>query len=108
MARHITIEQVGTGGTSLGKFTRTRPVAEAYEIVDYVGRIVGWDVRSLTSREVVGELTTTGFEGLYSAWDVDEIRGESSLAKSNVTLMEGIAAILGTPGYGYDHYRKAS
>jgi len=108
MAKHITIEQVGTGGTSLGKFTRTDPVAVAERVTDSYGYLVGYRVRSLTSREIVGELTPTGFDGIFAAWNVDEVRGESDLAKSNVTLMEGITAILGRPGYGYDHYRKAS
>ena len=108
MTGHITIEQVGTGGTSLGKFTRTAPVAVAEKVTDSYGYLVGYRLRSLTSREVIGELRPMAFEGLYSAWNVDDVRGENDLAKSNVTLMEGITAILGKPGYGYTHYRKAA
>jgi hypothetical protein len=106
--KHIDIEQVGTGGTSLGKFTRTRPVAVAEEITDHLGRTDRWDLRSLTSREIIGQLTCTGFQDVYTAWNVDDVRGESSLAKSNATFMEGITAILGAPGYGYTHYRKVT
>lgn len=106
--KRITIEQVGTGGTALGKFTRTKPVAVAEQVTDSYGYLYGYKLRSLVSREVVGELLPTAFEDLYSAYYVDEVRGESSLAKSSVTLMEGVTAILGTPGYGYTHYRKAS
>ncbi len=108
MAKHITIEQVGTGGTSLGKFTRSKPVAVAEEVTDSYGYLYGYQLRSLVSREIVGEIRPTAFDGLYSAWNVDEIRGENDLSKSNVTLMEGVTAILGTPGYGYTHYRKAA
>lgn len=108
MTTHVSIEQVGTGGTSLGKFTRTKPVAVAEQVTDDYGYLVGWKIRSTVSREIVGEITPTGFEGIFAAWHVDDVRGETSLAKSNVTLMEGITAILGTPGHGFTHYRKAS
>ena len=108
MSSTITIEQAAAGGTSLGKFTRTKPVAVAEKVTDDYGRLVRYRVRSLTSREVVGELTPTGFEDIYAAWEVDEVAGEIWLAKSDVTLMEGVTAILGTPGYGYTHYRQAS
>ncbi len=106
MTTSIAIEQVGAGGTSLGKFTRTKPAAVAEKVTDSYGYLLGYRIRSLTSREIVGELTPTGFEGIFAAWHVDDVRGENSLAKSNVTLMEGVTAILGAPGSGYTHYRQ--
>ena len=107
-AARVTIEQAGTIGTASHVFHVSKPVAVAEKATESYGYLYGWKLRSLTSREIVGELTTTGFDGIYAAWDVDEVRGESSLAKSGVTFMEGITAILGTPGAGYTHYRKAS
>lgn len=108
MARHVDIEQVGTGGTSLGKFTRTAPVAVAEKVTDSYGYVMGYRIRSTASREVIGELFPAVNPGLYFAWNTDEIHGtRRSAADGSRTFMDAVAAILGKPGAGYTHYRKA-
>lgn len=108
MGTRVTIEQAGFIGTASGKMHVSKAVAVAEKVTDDLGRLERWDIRSLTSREVIGELTTTAFDGLYSAWELDEMGGETSLAKSDAAFMEGVTAILGHPGAGYDYYRKAA
>jgi hypothetical protein len=112
MSRHVDIEQVGTGGTSLGRFTRTRPVASAVELAGDSGRPGGYELRSLTPEifgEVWGYLYPAGNPGYYFPWHADEIHGTQHPATDGSrTFMDAVAAILGKPGAGYTHYRKAA
>lgn len=89
------IQQIGTSGTALGKFTRRDDVARTVTRDD--GRIV--EVWSVRTGELLAEIDTA-YRQVSNGYDGSRIGHYAG------DLMDGIRLALGKPGYGYTHYAE--
>jgi hypothetical protein len=94
------IEMAGTGGTSLGKFTRTSGVARMHR---YHSDSDEWGMWSALSGERIGEVRAS--DKGWAGYGMYETTGERWLEYNGPSFMAAVSAVLGKPGYGYSWYR---
>jgi hypothetical protein len=98
--RRLLVEMAGTGGTSLGKFTRKKDAARlsrTYEGSD------AWWIWSADSGDAIGYLRPA--DKGWAGYSLYEPTGETSLEYHGPDFMAAVSAVLGKPGYGYSWYR---
>lgn len=98
--KHVSIEAAGTGGTSAGKFTRTKKAADLHLVGDT------WHVKGAASGEKLGEIRPSADRpGHWHADEVDDVHGTASPVYHGDDFMAAVSAVLGKPGYGHSYYR---
>ena len=97
---HVAVEMCGTGGTSLGPFTRKRDVATLHR--EHAGEDE-WAIWSLASGDPVGLLRPS--DKGWAGYGLYEPSGERWLTYNGPDFMAAVSAVMGRPGYGYSWYR---
>lgn len=97
---HLVIEMAGTGGTSLGKFTRTKDAARLHRTR---ADDDAWEVWSVVSGDPIGRIRPA--DKGWAGYSLYEPTGEMSLEYHGPGFIDAVSAVLGKPGYGYSWYR---
>jgi hypothetical protein len=102
---HIQVEQVGTGGTSMGAFHRASNAAHLHRIPDQYGTGHEWEVRSHETHEVLGHVRPSSTPGHWVGESMYEPTGETNREYHGPDFMKAVHGVLGHPAYGYSWYR---